>query len=92
MDIGWEIVSTGSAVLAGLLANQLLDIGWKAVTGHEPPGDDNDDPAVSLTEVVVFAAVSGAVIGLSRQLAQAGAAKWYGGPVEKKSPNPVTGP
>ncbi|PYF99081.1 Protein of unknown function [Georgenia satyanarayanai] len=92
MDIGWKIVSTGSAVLAGLLANKLLDIGWKAVTGHEPPGEGNDDPAVSLTEVVVFAAVSGAVIGLSRQLAQAGAAKWYGGPVEEKAPNPVTGP
>lgn len=91
MDIGWKIVSTGSAVLAGLLANKLLDVGWKAVTGHNPPGDD-DDPAVSLTEVIVFAAVSGAVIGLSRQLAQTGAAKWYGGPVENKAPNPVTGP
>jgi len=91
MDIGWKIVSTGSAVLACVLADKLLDLGWKAVTGHEPPGDDND-PAVSLTEVVVFAAVSGAVIGLSRQLAQTGAAKWYGGPVEKKSPSPVTGP
>jgi hypothetical protein len=92
MDIGWKIVSTGSAVVAGLLANKLLDLGWKAVTGHEPPGDDHDDPAVSITEIVVFAAVSGAVIGLSRQLAQVGAAKWYGGPVQEKAPNPVTGP
>jgi len=84
MDIGWKIVSTGSAVVAGILANKLLDVGWKAVTGHAPPGDDGDDPGVSFTEIVVFAAVSGAVVGLSRQLAQRGAAKWYGGPVEQK--------
>lgn len=84
MDIGWKLVSAGSAVVAGLIASKVLDIGWKAVTGHKPPGDD-DDPAVSLAEIIVFAAVSGAVVGLSRQLAQTGAAKWYGGPVEKKA-------
>ncbi|QDB80492.1 DUF4235 domain-containing protein [Georgenia sp. 311] len=83
MDIGWKIVSTGSAVVAGILANKLLDLGWKAVTGHAPPGDDDGDPSVSFTEIVVFAAVSGAVVGLTRQLAQRGAAKWYGGPVEQ---------
>ncbi|HLT83344.1 MAG TPA: DUF4235 domain-containing protein [Phototrophicaceae bacterium] len=85
MDIGWKIVSAGSAVVAGLLANKVLDVGWKLVTGHNPPGDDDNDPAVSLTEIVVFAAVSGAVVGLARQLAQTGAAKWYGGPVEKRA-------
>ena len=85
MDIGWKIVSAGSAVAAGLLANKLLDLGWKAVTGHKPPSEQGDDPTISLTEVMVFAAVSGAVVGLSRQLAQAGAAKWYGGPIEKRS-------
>ncbi len=85
MDIGWKIVSAGSAVVAGLLANKLIDIGWKVVTGHEPPSDDPNDPTVSITEIVVFAAVSGAVVGLSRQLAQAGAAKWYGGPIEKRA-------
>ena len=58
-----------------------------AVTGHEPPSDDPDGPTVSLTEIFVFAAVSGAVIGISRQLAQAGAAKWYGGPVRDVSPS-----
>ena len=84
MDIGWKIVSAGSAVVAGLAANKLLDIGWKAITGHEPPGDDPNDPTISFVEIVVFAAVSGAVVGITRQLAQAGAAKWYGGPVEQK--------
>ncbi|WP_324649280.1 DUF4235 domain-containing protein [Georgenia sp. H159] len=84
MDIGWKIVSTGSAVLAGILANKVLDVGWKAVTGHEPPHEDPNDPSISTLEIVVFAAVSGAVIGIIRQFAQVGAAKWYGGPVEKK--------
>lgn len=78
MDIGWKVVSGGSAVVAGLVANKLLNVGWKVVTGHEPPKDDED---VHLAEVVVFAAVSGAVVAAARQLALRGAAKWYGGPV-----------
>jgi len=85
MDIGWKIVSTGSAVVAGILANKLIDAGWKLVTGHEPPVDDPDDPSISFKELFVFAAVSGAVIGMSRQLAHAGAAKWYGGPRPKNA-------
>lgn len=84
MDIGWKIVGAGSAIVAGLLANKVLDVGWKAVTGHAPPDDDPDDPTISLTEIVVFAAVSGAVVGISQQLARAGARKWYGGPALKQ--------
>ncbi|MHB1064119.1 MAG: DUF4235 domain-containing protein [Georgenia sp.] len=79
MDIGWKLVSAGSLLVAGLVTHKVLNIGWKAVTGHTPP-QDPDDPAVDLWEVVVFAAVSGALVGLSRQLALRSASKWYGGP------------
>ena len=79
MDIGWRAVSGGSFLLAGLLTNKILDVGWKAVTGHEPPHDP-DDPGVALWEVLTFAVVSGALVGLTRQLALRGASKFYGGP------------
>lgn len=79
MDIGWKIVSTGTALLAGLAATKVLDLGWKVVTGHEPPKDDGQ---AGLREAIVFAAVSGAVAAAARHFAMRGATKWYGGPLE----------
>lgn len=77
MDIGWKLVSTVAGIGAGIAANQVLNKGWQVATGHNPP--EEDDYSVSIVEIVVFAAVSGAVIGLARQLATRQAAKWYGG-------------
>ena len=57
-------------------------ISWRATTGHEPPDTDDTD-AGDIVEVIVFAAVSGAVIGLTRQLFMRGAKKVYGNPVDK---------
>ncbi|MFH5821661.1 DUF4235 domain-containing protein [Georgenia sp. AZ-5] len=79
MEMGYRVVSTGALLVAGLVTNKVLDLGWKAVTGHEPPHDP-DDPGVKLWEVLTFAAVSGALVGLTRQLAVRGASKWYRGP------------
>jgi hypothetical protein len=83
MDIGQRVVTTGALLVSGLVARKVLDVGWKAVTGHEPP-QDPDDPGVKMWEVVVFAAVSGALVGLTRQLATRSAAKWYGGSAAKE--------
>ncbi|MDO5726553.1 MAG: DUF4235 domain-containing protein [Bowdeniella nasicola] len=78
MDIGWKLVSAGSMAVASALASKVVTIGWKAVTGHQPP-EDPQDPSVRLAEVLTFAVISGALMGLSKQLALAGASKWYGG-------------
>lgn len=83
MDIGWKIVSTVAIVGAGVATNKIVTGGWKLVTGHEPPTDE-DDPAVRAWEVIAFTAVSGAILGLMRHYAMKGASKWYGGPVDKK--------
>ncbi|MPV36445.1 DUF4235 domain-containing protein [Georgenia subflava] len=83
MDIGWKIVSTGATIGATLLTTRIVAAGWKALTGHEPPTDE-DDPAVEVWEVIAFTVVSGAVLGLARHLALRGATKWYGGPVDKR--------
>ena len=82
MDIGWKVLSTGAGILAGIAANKVLDVAWRAATGHEPP-DAEDTEAHEILEIVVFAAVSGAVIGLTRQLFMRGAKKLYGNPIEK---------
>jgi hypothetical protein len=68
---------------AGVATNKIVDFGWKAVTGHEPPYDE-DDPGVRAIEAIAFAAFSGAILGLMRHYAMRGASKWYGGPVDKR--------
>ena len=71
-----KLVTTVAAVAAGFAANKLIAVGWKAVTGHEPPTGDPDDGEISIGELVVFAAVSGAVVAFARTFATRGAAKW----------------
>ncbi len=71
-----KLVTTVAAIAAGFAANKLLSVGWKAVTGHEPPTGDADDGEISIGELVVFAAVSGAVVAFARTFATRGAAKW----------------
>lgn len=82
MDVGWKVLSTGSGILAGIAAHKVLDLVWKASTGHGPP-DVEDTDAQDLIEIVLFAAVSGAVVGLTRQLFMRGAKKMYGNPIQK---------
>lgn len=78
MNIGWKVLSAGAGLAAGFVANKILDVGWRAVLGHRPPTDDADIETYSVAEVIVFAAVSGAVIAVTRQLALQAADKWYG--------------
>ncbi|KAE8762986.1 DUF4235 domain-containing protein [Georgenia thermotolerans] len=84
MDIGQRVVTTGALLVSGLVARKVLDVGWKAVTGHQPP-QDPDDPGVKMWEVVIFAALSGALVGLTRQLAMRGVAKRFSGPAAKEA-------
>ena len=84
MDIGWKIVSAGAGLVAGFVSNKVLDVTWRAVTGHRPPTDDAEGHAYSALEVILFAAVSGAVVAVTRQLALQAADKWYGPVIEKK--------
>ncbi|TDE99017.1 DUF4235 domain-containing protein [Occultella glacieicola] len=69
-----KIVTTVAAIAAGFAANKVIELAWKGVTGHEPP--TADDGEISLTELVVFAAVSGAVVAFARTFATRTAGKW----------------
>jgi len=70
-----RIVSTVAAIAAGLVANQALKLVWKGITGHTPPDDEKDADA-PIPEIVIFAAVSGALVALARTYANRGAHKW----------------
>lgn len=72
----WSVFSLGSALLAAAVAKKGLNTSWKAATGKKPPANPAD-PDVDLWEAVMWAAVSGTIIGLARMLATRRAANYY---------------
>jgi hypothetical protein len=72
----WTIFSLASALGAAAVARKVIDKGWKATTGKNPP-ENPADPDVSTSEAVAWAAVTGALIALARMFAQRRAAGYY---------------
>ena len=79
MDIGWKVASAASLAGAGLVANLVINAGWKLVTGHKPPQDGEEAAQSSLLEVVLFAAISGVAVSLIQRAAMRRTNSWYGG-------------
>ena len=59
-----------AALAAAAIAKKTLNSSWRAATGKNPP-ENPADPDVDVWEAVLWAAVSGTVIGLARMLANA---------------------
>jgi len=74
--VAWKIMATVAAVLATIVAENLLHAGWHAVTGRKPPTVP-EDPDTGWREAIVWASVSGAVVGLARLVATRKAAAYY---------------
>ena len=53
---------------AAFATRKLLTIGWKTVTGHEPP-EHPEDPAVALGEALIWGVAVGASVAAARLLA-----------------------
>ena len=43
MDLGWKLASAGAMAGAAFVASKVAEGGWKAVTGHDAPHEDDDD-------------------------------------------------
>lgn len=77
MNVPYKIASAGALAVSGIIANQVVDKGWKAVTGHESPqGQDEDNAAI--VELLVFAVISGVLVSLTRRYALRGTKKFFG--------------
>lgn len=68
-----KLIGAAAALIAAWLAQQLISRIWQRSTGHEPPRADDEGDA-GLSEVVIAAAVTGALVAISRVLATRGAA------------------
>ena len=69
-----KLIGAAAALIAAWLVQHTLSTVWQHSTGHEPPRADDEGDA-GLSEVVVAAALTGALVAISRVLATRGAAR-----------------
>ena len=72
---GWtKALGATAAFAAGYGARKLVTVGWKQITGKEPPNDPHD-PKVSLGEALAWAVALGVSMEVARLLAGRAASK-----------------
>jgi Protein of unknown function (DUF4235) len=72
-DRMWKAVATGAAAGAVAITRPLIERTWRQVVGSEPPGNPAHED-VAWRDAILWAALSGAVVGLIRLVAQRTAA------------------
>jgi hypothetical protein len=72
----WKVLALGSALMAASAADTLLSLIWRGFTGSKPPTVP-EDPETTTAEALGWAALSGAIIGISRMYATRRAAAYY---------------
>jgi uncharacterized protein DUF4235 len=72
----WKVLGLGSAIGAAVVAKKVLNTGWEKVTGDAPPANP-ESPDTTWQEALLFAVVSGAVVGVARMLATRKAADYF---------------
>jgi hypothetical protein len=76
-DLTWRLMAGAAAFGAGFVARKAITIGWKQITGKEPPTNP-ESPEVALAEAVGWAVVTGVGMEIARLLATRAAAKrWH---------------
>ena len=71
----WRVMGTGSAVLAGIIANKLVTQIWKKA-GRDAVVDPRD-PRTPWIDAVMFAALTGLAVGAARTITTRKAAEYY---------------
>ena len=66
---GYKVLALLASLLGAMVARKTLTLGWRAVTGNEPPANP-EHPEVTWPEAATWAVVSGAFVGLARLIAQ----------------------
>jgi hypothetical protein len=72
----WKVLAALSAIAAAQAADKTLTVLWRGATGEKPPTVP-EDPQTNWVEALAWAALSGAVIGVTRMLATRQAAQYY---------------
>ncbi|MFL6100535.1 MAG: DUF4235 domain-containing protein [Actinomycetales bacterium] len=76
MSVPYKVLTTGGALVAGLVARQAVAAVWKSATGHHPP-DSPEHPDSGWAEAVAWVVASSAALAAARLFAARGAARYY---------------
>ena len=76
-DFMWKATAAVATLASGFVAEKVVALGWRAVTGRPAPREEDQLLNYKLAEVIAFAVISGATIALVRELGLRQAAKWY---------------
>lgn len=69
-----KITGMLAALVAAAAVTKVVNMAWESASGHKPPRADDED--AGLSEVVVAAALTGALVAAARILATRGTAKF----------------
>jgi hypothetical protein len=72
----FKVMSLGATVAATKIANTVVSKGWRAVTGKPVPVKDSYEKDET-RDIVVFTALSAALVATMRVLAERGAVNYY---------------
>jgi Protein of unknown function (DUF4235) len=72
----WRLLALLATVVAGAVAQRAVAAGWRAATGHRPPGLP-ESPETRFAEAVVYSMIAGAVLNAARVVATRQAARYY---------------
>jgi hypothetical protein len=85
-DGATKALGAAAAFVAAFVARKVITVGWKRLTGKEPPSDPQD-PRVGTGEAVGYAVLMGVVMGATRVLAiRAATARMRRAPAEPVEP------
>lgn len=71
----WKVLGTGSAIIAGIVANKIITVVWEKAGKGE--AIDPNNPENPIGEAIAFAALAGLAMGLARTMATRQAASFY---------------
>ena len=71
----WRVMGTGSAILAGVIANKIVRQIW--MTAGRDEVLDPRDPRTPWKDAVAFAALTGLAVGAARTVVTRKAARYY---------------
>lgn len=72
--VAWQVMGTGGAILAGVIATKVIDVIW-ARMGQDEINPKN--PHAPLAKAVAYAAITGLAVGAARTIATRKAAAFY---------------
>lgn len=70
-DNAWTAIGVLAVIIGSALGRKLLEGGWRAATGNEPPLNPDSEDATWL-EALAWGVTTGAIIGVVRALSRHG--------------------